>query len=141
MFLQYGFTAFNLIGDTYLHDIKVRIIQFVDVCCQSISLKYDTRSSWGGYNNQMHVLTINQLVINDQKEFMAQNDNAGLQVDLAYLMYHLQVLLTNSHFSNMDQTAIRIDGGCSSKAKQILITNCTFTLIRHNFVIAIYLNQ
>ena len=122
IFLQYGFTAFNLIGDTYLHDIKVTIIQFVNICCQSISLKYDTCPSWGGYNNQMHVLTINQLLINDQKKFMPQNDNAGLQVDLAYLMYHLQVLLTNSHFSNVDQTAIRINGGCSSKAKQIFIT-------------------
>ena len=140
-FLQYGFRAFNLIGDTHIHSIKIRIIQFVEVCCQQILLNYDTCPSWSGYINQMHVLTINQLLINDQKKFiLPQNsNNVGLLIHLKYLMYNLQVLLMNSHFSTMDRTAIYIEGGCSSKTKQIFIINCTFTLMRYHAVIEIRL--
>ena len=141
IFLQYGFRANNLIGDTYLHNIKLRIIQFVEVCCQQISLKYNTGPSWSDYNNQMHVLTINQLLINDQKKFIVprNGNDVGLLINLRYLMYNLQILLTNSHFSSMDHTAVHIQGGCSSKTKQIFITNCTFTLIRYHDIIHINL--
>ena len=141
IFLQYGLKANNLIGDTYLHNIKVGITQFVEVCCQKISLRYDTCSSWSEYNNQMHVLTINQLLINDQKKHFIFWDinNVGLRISLKYLMYNLEVLLTNSHFSSMDRTAIYIEGGCSSKVKQFFITNCTFTSIRYHNVIDISL--
>ena len=141
IFLQHGLKANNLIGDTYLHNIKVKIIQFVEVCCQQISLRYDTCSSWSGCSHQMHVLTINQLLINDQKKFILpqSSNDVGLLIHLRYLMYNLRVLLTNSHFSSIDYTAIHIKGGCSSKAKQIFITNCTFTLIRYYAVIDIIL--
>lgn len=40
----------------------------------------------------------------------------------------------------MDWHAIEIVGGCSSKAKQLFITNCTFTLINHYTIIDIRLN-
>ena len=141
IFLQYGFRAFNLIGDSHLHNIKVRITQFVEVCCQEILLKYNTCPSSSGYNTQTHVLTINQLVINDQNKFIIprKGNDVGLKIHLSYLMYHLQLSLTNSHFSSMDNTAVHIQGGCSSKAKQIFITNCTFTLMRYFTVIEIYL--
>ena len=39
----------------------------------------------------------------------------------------------------MDNAAIQIKGGCSSKTKHIFITNCTFTLIRSYAVIEILL--
>ena len=141
IFLQYGFRANNLIGDTYLHNIQVRITQFSEICCQQISLQYHSCPSGSSYYNQMHVLTINQLHINDQNKFIIprNGNSAGLQIDLLYMMYHLQLLINNSHFSSMDYTAIRIEGGCSSKAKQIIITNCTFTLIRYYYIIDINL--
>ena len=140
IFLQYGFKAFNLIGDTYLHNINVTITQFAEVCCQQISLIYNTCPLWSDYNSQMHILIINQLVINDQKKFLTPQNSyrVGLLIDLKYIMYDLQLTLTNSHFSNMDCTAIYIKGGCSSKAKQLFITNCTFTLI--NYYTIIYIN-
>ena len=106
VFLQYGLRALNLIGNTFLHNINVTMTQFVEVCCQQISLEYDTCSLWGGYNNQMHALTINQLLLNGPKKF--NMPFSGLVIRLLHMMYHLQLSLTNSHFSNMDHTAIYI---------------------------------
>ena len=87
------------------------------------------------------VLTINHLLINDQKKFIVpwNNNNVGLLITLTYLMYDLRLLVNNPHFSSMDHTAVHIQGGCSSKTKQIFITNCTFTLIRYHDIIHINL--
>ena len=141
IFLQYGYKAFNLLGDTYLHNVKVTITQFSEICCQEISLKYNTCPSWNGYDNQMHVLTINQLFIDDHKKCIkAWSDiNPGLIIYMQYLTYNMQISLNNSHFSNMDRKAMVIVGGCSSKVKKIFITNCTFTLVKAYPIIHIIL--
>ena len=141
IFLQYGFKAYNLLGDTYLHNVKVRITQFTVICCQEITLKYNMCPSWSGYNDQMHVLTINQLLIDDHKTCIKSwsDINPGLIISMQYLTYNIQISLNNSHFSNMDRKAIIIVGGCSSKLKKIFIRNCTFTLVNAYSIIEIRL--
>ena len=141
VFLQYGFTAINLIGDTYLYNIKVVITEFSEICCQGIILLYNTCSSWSGYNNQMHKLVMNQIVINDHIKCITDRtgNNTGLHINLQYLMYNVQLSLHNSHFSNMYRRALHIQGGCSSKTKNILIINCTFAQVKDYSIIFIYL--
>ena len=38
--IQYGIMGFNLIGKSYLSNIKFEIMQFSKLCCQSILLRY-----------------------------------------------------------------------------------------------------
>ena len=40
MLFQYGFKGYNLIGKSYLHNIKVNISQLLKICCQTIFLEY-----------------------------------------------------------------------------------------------------
>ena len=47
-FLQYGFAAFNLIGKSYLYNIKIEIMPYLKLCCQQIFLKYTDCPSWDG---------------------------------------------------------------------------------------------
>ena len=65
--LQYGFKVVSLIGQSYLHNIKLKIVHFSEICCQSILIEYvySTCSLCIDYFevNQMHTVTINQLYI------------------------------------------------------------------------------
>ena len=141
-FLQYGFTAINLIGETYLHNINIEIIESSELCCQVISLEYTTCSFRNSFNNNMNILhnvTISQLLIHDNLKCIPHNiGNVGLHFNLRYSIYHVYVLLANSHFCNMDRTALAIRKGCSSGTTEIVITNSTFALINADPVINIY---
>ena len=59
-FIKYGFTGINLIGESYLHKIKVETIQFTEQCCQGILLRYFTcpNPSWDVHKNRTHAVTL-----------------------------------------------------------------------------------
>ena len=141
--LQYGLKAINLIGESYLHNIKLVITQFPEFCCQSflIQYTYSTCPSWNSYIDHMHNVTINQLFIQNYiKCYTHVNYNVGLYMNLDYTMYgNVKILLINSHFYDMDRTALLIHSRYVSVIKTIiiLITNCTFELINTDAVIQI----
>ena len=100
---------------------------------------YTTCPSWNSYIDHMHNVTINQLFI---QNYIKCNTyayaNVGLYVDLDYTVYNVKILLKNSHFYNMDRTALHIESRCSPTIKRIIsITNCTFQLINANAAIQI----
>ena len=127
-FFQYGFHGYNLIGHSFLNNIKIEITQFSKVCCQMILLQQSSFpcSPWSKYYNHVHNITINQLLIKNYTKCNTYR-NAGLLLDLDYALYHVNLLLVNSTFSYMDRTALNIYSRCSSVTKRILVTNCTFT--------------
>ena len=141
-FLQYGITGINLIGESYLHNIKLEILRFPEFCCQAILIQYiyNTCPPWNSYNNHMYNVTINQLFI---QNYIKCNTyvyaNVGLYVEVDYTVYHVKILLTNSHFYNMDRTALLIESRCSPTIKRMIsIINCTFGLINANPAIHIF---
>ena len=139
--LQYGLTAISMIGESYLHNIKLKITELPKFCCQAIFIKYiyTTCPSWNNYIDQMHNVTINQLFIqNNTKCNTNDYANVGLHMDLDYTEYNVKILLINSHFYNMDRTALHIESRCSTIKRIIIsITNCTFRLINANAAIQI----
>ena len=141
--LRYGLIALNLIGESYLHNIKLVITQFPEFCCQSFLIQYIywiTCPSWNSYIDHMHNVTFNQLFIQNYiKCYTHTNTNVGLYMDLDYTIYNVKILLINSHFYNMDRTALHIHRRYVSVIKTIIIsiTNCTFELINADAVIQI----
>ena len=55
-FVQYGIIGFNLIGRSYLNNIKVG---FSNICHRLILLQYSTCLSWHKYSNHVHNVSIN----------------------------------------------------------------------------------
>ena len=133
-FLQYGFAAFNLIGKSYLYNIKIEIMPYLKWCCQQIFLKYTDCPSWDNYSNYSHAVTITKLLIHNYIKGTNLN-NAGLYIDLDFTCYHTSILLANSHFSNMDQPAIRIESSDSIVTTIILVENCTFEHIDNAIIL------
>ena len=85
----------------------------------------------------MHNITINKLFI--QNYIKCNTRDAGLYLDLDYTVYHIIILLTNSHFYKMDRTALLIESRCSPTIKRIIsIENCTFRSIDANPAISIF---
>ena len=121
-FIQYGLTSYNLIGNSYLHNIK--IIQFSQLCCRQILLQYTTCQSQNNYSNYIHNVTINQIFIQgNTTSFMR------LYIHWDHSEYHLKILLQNSYFTATNQTALKVQGGSSLTTTQLYIINCTFKYI------------
>ena len=90
--------------------------------------------SWNNYSNHMHDVTINQLLIHNYTKYNTRTrHNKGLYIHLDHTMYHVNVLLTNSKFHIMDQSAFLIRNRFSLTTKQIYIINCMFELISSAF--------
>ena len=136
-FLQYGFTGLNLIGKSYLCNIKVEIIKYVELCCQRIFLRYNICPSLYHYSNYSHVVIINQLLIHRHITYRitAHQDNVGLYIHLDHTFYHISILLANSYFHNMNRQALKIKGRCSTTTIIIHAENCTFKDIVDNPII------
>ena len=132
-FIQYGIRGINLIGKSYLHNIKFEVMQFSQLRCQVVFLQYSTcHPSWSNYSTHMHSVTINQLLIfNHTKCNMhTYRESGGLYVHLEYATYHITILINNSYFHIMDRTALRIKGRYSPYTVQkFFVTNCTFRSI------------
>ena len=132
-FIQYGIIGINLIGKSYLHNIKFEVMQFSQLHCQVVFLQYGTTcQSWSNYSTHMHSVTINQLLIfNHTKCSMnTYRELGGLYVHLEYATYHITILINNSYFHIMDRIALRIKGRYSHHAIQnFFVTNCTFQSI------------
>ena len=141
-FLQYGFTAVNLIGESYLNNVNLEIIHFPEICCQAILLQYTytTCPSWNGNNNHTHIITIDKLLIQNYIKCNTHiSFNVGLFLDLDYTVYHRKISLKNSRFYKLDRTALHIESRCSSTIKRIIsIENCTFRSIDANPIISIF---
>jgi len=134
-FLQYGFTGLNLLGESYLHNIKIEIISSSQLCCQIILLKYTLCSSWDSYKHHMHDVMINHLVIGNY-----MNIDTKLHIHFELTTYHVSILLNNSIFYNTTQTAMFIQGRCSTTPKLITVANCTFKSITATPAITILLS-
>ena len=142
MFLQYGISALNLIGKSYLNNVNLKITHFAEVCCQAILIQYtySTCPSWNGDNSHTHIITIDKLFIqNNIKCNTHVTLNIGLYLDLDYSVYHIKILLKNSCFFKLDRTALHIESRCSPTIKRIIsIENCTFRSIDANPAISIF---
>ena len=142
-FVQYGIVGFNLIGRSYLNNIKVEAIQSSTICCKLILLQYSIQCPpWHKYNNHIHDVTINQLLI--QNYIGCSNTSAyekpGLQIGLDATEYHVRTLLTNSKFHKMNQPALIIKNKYSRTTSYAFIINCTFELITAKPAIRIYVS-
>jgi len=129
-FIQYGLTSYNLIGNSYLQNIKT--IQFSQLCCQQILLQYTTCQLLNDYSNYIHNVTINQIFIEGNTTSFLR-----LYMHLDYSVYHLKIILQNSYFNATNQTALKIRGGSSLTATQLYIINCTFKYISTEIAIII----
>ena len=125
--LQYGFTGVNMIGETYLNNIKIKVVYSLK-CCQGILLEYNICPSPISYSNQTHEVKINQLLICKPIQYR-EFGNAGLCIDLDNTKYNVNVILANSSFYSMDRPALQIKSRCYLNTKKILVINCTFRLI------------
>ena len=130
---QYVFTGFNLIGESYLYNIKIKIIRSSGIlCCQVIFLEYTAcPSSRDHYSNDTHDLVINQLIIHEIFNHNQIASNPGLFLQTSYTNYNINIVLKNSCFYNMGRTALQIKSMCSplNSVKRFLLANCTFKLL------------
>ena len=143
-FIQYGIIGINLIGKSYLHNLKFETMHFSQLHCQVVFLQYTARPSWSNYSNHMHSVMINQLLIFNHTKCSAQTywAAAGLYVDLDYVAYHINIVINNSHFHNMDRTALVIKSRYSPHTVQkYFVTNCTFKSIDAEYVIYITISS
>ena len=139
--LHYGVLGYNLIGKSYLNGIKIKIMQSTQLCCQEILLQYRVCKLWNNYNNLMHNLTINQLVIHNYTKCISNADddkNTGLYIDLEETMYHVNISLTNSQFYNMDRKALQIKNRCFATKRFVFVSNCTFQRLSASPSVTIY---
>ena len=139
--LQYGITGYNLIGKSYLSNIKTEVMHFSETCCQVILLRYTLCLLWHNYSNYMHNVTINQLLIQNSTTYkLRKYPNAGLYMNLDYTMYKVKLLLVDSKFYIMNQRALVIRGKLSLTTKQIFVINCTFELIIADLAIRVFVS-
>ena len=130
-FIQYGITGINLIGKSYLNNIKLEIMQ-PSQYDQSILLKYATCPLWNDYRTHMHDVTINQLFIFNHTNYNILT-SAGLYIHLEYSLYHITILINNSFFHTMNRKALKIKSRFSFSVQKIFVTNCTFKSIDTDF--------
>ena len=127
-FIQHGLTGFNLIGESYLYNIKIQSMELSQSCCQVVLLRYTDCLLWNNYSTYMHRVSIEQISIYNYTKYKS-NSNTGLYIHMDYTAYHLKIFLKNSCFCNMDRRALFIKGRYSLTTKQIFVTNCTFKFI------------
>ena len=141
-FVQYGIIGFNLIGRSYLNNIKVETIWLSKICCKIILIEYSFCVPGHKYNDHVHDVIINQLLIHNYLTCnTSNNENAGLQILLGNTVYHVNTLLTNSKFHNMNQPALVIRNPYSLTTSHVFIINCTFELITAHLTIRIYVSS
>ena len=61
--MHYGLVSYNLIGESYLHNVKVETMQFLQLCYQAIVLQYDECRLLKINSTYMHQVTMNQILI------------------------------------------------------------------------------
>ena len=128
-FLDYGVIGYNLIGESYLYNIKVKPLQSLDLCCQEIILQYTICILWNNSINYdiIHDVTINQIYIHNYAKHTTNIDDiSGLHIELDNTIYHVNMLITNSQFYNMRQKALKIKISSSAASRNIFVTNCIF---------------
>jgi len=145
-FLQYGFKGFDLIGESYLHNIQIEVTHFSEICCQGIFIQYIStclfrESILETYIKQLNNVTISHLLIhNYTTKYNTDDNNVGLFINLDYSSYNVNMLLTNSQFYIMDKNALLIINRCSTTINKIIVRNCTFKLITAGTAIHIKLS-
>ena len=140
-FLHYGIMGLNLIGESYLHNIKIETINFSQLCCQAIYLRYTICLLWNYYINHTHNnITINQLSTGNsyihgshikQLHYNSGNRYTGLYISFDKSQYYhsANILINNSYFRDMDRIALQIKIRYIATTVLIIITNCTFESI------------
>ena len=128
--MQYGLTSYNLIGESYLHNVKIETMQFLQSCCQAIILQYISDCQLLEINSTyMHQVTMDQISIYNNHSKYIRRYNMGLTLQIEHTEYHLKIILKNSYLCNMGRTALLIVGRYSLKTHQIFVINCTFKFI------------
>ena len=121
-FFHYGILAFNLIGNSYLHNIKmIQFSQLILMLQYSICLSLNNNIIL--YRDYIHNITINQIFIHGYTKFYIDHD---------FTIYHLNFFLPNSYFYNTSHTPLRIKGRYYG-SKQISFTNCIFKFIAGSY--------
>ena len=128
--MHYGLASYNLIGESYLHNVKVEIMQFLQSCCQAIILQYISDCQLLEINSTyMHQVTMDQISIYNNHTKYIRRYNMGLTLQIEHTEYHLKIILKNSYLCNMGRTALLIVGRYSLTTQQIFVINCTFKFI------------
>ena len=112
-FFHYGLLAYNMIGNSYLHYIKIIQSSQLDLI---LNLEFTLCQSQNNYSNYIHNITINQIFIHRYTTFALSFD---------FTMYNLKIYLQNLYFYNT-RKHLRIKGRYYGN-KEISFTNCTFT--------------
>ena len=139
-FMQYGLIGFNLIGESYLYNIKIQSMEFSSqLCCQVVLLQYTDCLLWNNYSTYVHHVSIKQISIYSYSKYKSSN-KTGLHINMDYTIYHLKIFLKNSYFCNMDRRALSITGRYYLTTKQIFVINCTFKFISTSTASAIIIS-
>ena len=128
--IQYGLTSYNLIGESYLHNVKIETLQFLQSCCQAITLLFISDCQLLKINSTyMHQVTMDQISIYNNHTKYIGKYNMGLTIHTERTKYHLKIILKNSYLCNMGETALFVIGKYSLTTQQIFVINCTFKFI------------
>ena len=131
-FIQYGFIGINLIGESYMCNIKCEVMQFSKFSHHKIFLQYTKCPLWDSYSNHSH-LKRNQYLLYHIMHII-HIDDLGLYINTDFTFYHINIVLENSRFYNADDLALQIKTRCSyTTTITILVKNCTFNSILNTF--------
>ena len=133
-FFGYGFAAFNMFLNSYLHNITIDITEVKPskhMCGRKCLImfghaKYNHIHEYN--HNHIHdSILIDRLSISGYNEICYQS-HVAMEITI-YNIYGITVELRNSRFYDMSQTALFIQ--MESTNASLLIKNCTFTYIMH----------
>ena len=131
VFLKYGMIGINMIGDSHLNNISINLTVSNSASYlryQGISLEYTnlSLSNHKRFNIKIREASItghgNKCLdtINDQNYY------AGLAILLQQLNYDLSIVVSDSHFHDMDQAVLYIENQCSVTEIKVIFSNCIF---------------
>jgi len=122
IFLNFGLTGNNLIGNSHLAQIMIKPENSnFSVFCKGITLmffKYQQQP----YANQQ--LIMDQININGEGKKCYNSDPVGINV-LIVKVENFTIIIHNSFFSRLLHSALVVENRCFSK-NTIIIENCTF---------------
>ena len=98
-FIQYGIMGMNLIGKSYLHNIKFETMQFSQLHCQVVLLQYSLCPPWSNYTTYMHSVMINQLLIFNHKKCTTYNHRSSPGLYIKVEIFSISFNYTNKQFS------------------------------------------
>ena len=119
IFISYGIKAYNIFGQSHLSNIRIfTIASRKNELHYGVSLKYN---KWPQNN-----YTINTFIINNIS--IAGEGSAGIEIWLHQTDYNINIIISDSYFTRMDQQVLVAYSDAKSTRNTLLIANCTFKL-------------